>query len=161
MILDLTRICFRGTSKFSWDGTLRNVEFPAVAPELLARCAAHATPCMRARAAACMNRCSFSIIISVSNMTSSDIEFLRSKNKASTWPVVTSPRVAALKQHPFALQRIIILICFRSNQSLLMNFCARCRILSSTSALLPRCILLLKLYTFVTYFRVYTMATCA
>ncbi len=54
MILDLTRHCLRGTSKFSWDRTLRNVEFPAVAPELLARCAAHAT---RSHARTCTCRC--------------------------------------------------------------------------------------------------------
>ncbi len=34
---DLIKFQFRGTSKFSWDGTRRNLEFPAVNPKLLPR----------------------------------------------------------------------------------------------------------------------------
>jgi hypothetical protein len=33
---------------------------------------------------------SYSIILSASNMTSSDIDFMRSQNKASAWPVLSS-----------------------------------------------------------------------
>jgi hypothetical protein len=34
---DLIAFQFRGSSKFSWDGTRRNMEFPAVSPKLLPR----------------------------------------------------------------------------------------------------------------------------
>jgi hypothetical protein len=80
-----TCFCLRGTSKFPLDGTKRNVEFPAVSPKILPRQESNFVFKLAPNA----HRMSvfFSIIFSASNFTSLDVDFLKSQNKASAWPV--------------------------------------------------------------------------